>query len=88
VLRPAPRVPEGLYIQSLAARAYNLGDADLALTLYERAALECPAGSRARTDCHLSAAALLERDGETERAAWHRRQAASNTPGSSVNRPR
>lgn len=88
VLRPAPRVPEGLYIQSLAARAYNMGDMELALTLYERAALECPAGSQARTDCHLSAASLLEREGDVERAEWHRLQASSNMPRSPVNSSR
>ena len=70
-LRPAPVIPEGVYLQSLAVRAYNSGDRTLALTFYERAALESPPGSVTWHDSHAAAASLLEDLGDTERAMQH-----------------
>lgn len=71
-LRPAPVIPEGIYLQSLAVRAFNSGDRMLALTFYERAALESPRGTVTWHDSHAAAAALLEALGDEERAMQHR----------------
>ncbi|MCC6871359.1 MAG: hypothetical protein IT351_03160 [Candidatus Fermentibacter sp.] len=71
VLRPTPVVPEGIYLQSIGARAYNAGDKALALTFYERAALESPSGTFCWYESHVSAAELLEQAGDLQRARQH-----------------
>ncbi len=72
VLRPVPVVPEGIFLQSMGTRAYNDGDAHLALTFYERAALASPPGSMTRYESHMAAAAMADLVGERERAEEHR----------------
>ncbi len=80
-IRPAPVIPEGIYLQSLAVRAYNSGDPMLALTFYERAAIVAPEGSVTWRDSHLAAASLAESIGDYERARVHRACLEEQGPG-------
>jgi hypothetical protein len=82
VLRPAPAIPEGLYLRSLAARAYNMSDYPLALTLYERSALLSPEGSINYIQAHQAAARVARALGLEEIAESHEQLAEAGRKGS------
>lgn len=71
VLRPVPVVPEGIYQQSMGARAYNAGDMTLALTFYERAAIESPRGTSCWYESHVAAAQIHSACGDFFAAQGH-----------------
>jgi len=71
IIRPVPRVPEGLYQQSMAIRAYQLGDYQLSLGLFERSAVESPPGSYCWVMSQREAARIAGALGMRERAAQH-----------------
>ena len=73
VLRPVPSVPEGIYLRSVAASAYNMGDHEFALTLFERSALASPSGSLNYVESHATAARIARELGLEERAIAHER---------------
>mgnify|MGYP002394909751 FL=1 len=69
---PVPSVPEPLYIGSLAVRAYHMEDYELALTLFERAAMTAERGTVVWVQGHSEAARIAEALGYSERARQHR----------------
>jgi hypothetical protein len=81
VLRPVPAIPEGLYLRSLAARAYNMTDYELALTLYERSALLSPEGSINYVQAHQAAARVARAMGLEETADAHEELAGAGREG-------
>jgi len=84
VVRPVVHIPEGLYQQSLAVRAYQLGRYGMSLDLFERSAVELPPGSYAWVISHQEAARISAALGDQERAGEHLdalRAAEANSSG-------
>lgn len=77
VLFPVPRIPDCLYYQSLAVRAYQMGEYDLSLDLFEHSATTSPRGSTVWVLSHSEAARIASALGEVERALEHRRMLES-----------
>jgi hypothetical protein len=71
ILRPVPAIPEGIYLESMGARAYNLGEYELALEIYERAAVVAPEGTATWVESHSMAAFIARNLGMTEKACLH-----------------
>ncbi|MBN1434386.1 hypothetical protein JW921_06460 [Candidatus Fermentibacterales bacterium] len=71
LLRPVPEVAEGGYFYTLGASAFSMGDAELALTLFERSALVSPEGSHYRLIAHESAAVVARSLGREDEARAH-----------------
>jgi hypothetical protein len=68
---PVPPVPEGMYIQSMAIRAYQAGEYEESLALYERAAAESARGTHTWVTSHAEAARIAEALGDRERSDYH-----------------
>jgi hypothetical protein len=68
---PVPAVPEGMYIQSMAIRAYQAGEYDQSLALFERAAIESEEGSCTWVTSHAEAARIAGALGDMERMEYH-----------------
>lgn len=73
LLYPVPRVPDALYVGSLAVRAYHMEDYPLALELFERSAMISPSGTVPWVQGHREAARISAALGMGERAEQHRR---------------
>jgi hypothetical protein len=69
--RPVPAIPEGLYQQSMAIRAYQMNDYELSMRLFERSAAESPPGSYSWVMSHREAARIAAALGFPERAQQH-----------------
>ncbi|MBN2607983.1 MAG: hypothetical protein JXA64_02625 [Candidatus Fermentibacteraceae bacterium] len=68
---PVPKVPEELYISSLAVRAHYMEDYPLSLELFERAALLSERGSVVWVQGHREAARIASALGDGARAGQH-----------------
>lgn len=71
ILFPVPRIPDCLYYQSLAVRAYQMGEYDLSLELFERSAAASPLGSTVWVLSHYEAARIASALGDADRAHQH-----------------
>ncbi|MFO8183446.1 MAG: hypothetical protein R6U39_04670 [Candidatus Aegiribacteria sp.] len=71
LIYPVPRVPEEMFIGSLAVRAHHMEDYVTALELFERAALLARRGSVVWVQGHSEAAGIARALGNTERAEQH-----------------
>lgn len=71
LLYPVPTVPEDLYIGSLAVRAYNMGDYDLSLELFQRQAVMAPVGTVNWVTAHQESARIARALGMDATADQH-----------------
>ena len=80
ILYPVPTVPEALYIGSLAVRAYNMGDYELSLELFERQAVLAPEGTVNWVTSHRESARIARALGMDARADLHDEAIAGYVP--------